>query len=239
MKNVNLNKQISNKNFKESSTRNISKSNLLTANEPTLSEEIENLKSIYYQLEFLNLKLINTFSNQKILAEEMFYEKIDEIIKIRESNFNLFGQINSIKNISKIEEYLGTVYSKIHSIESKLANVLENINDFKLNINYGLDRFYLEENIVCDENSMIKNLETTTQSLVNVMTLNRDKFTEIETLRENYLVFINLIQEENLKIEKIKNILQNKKEEVLEESLNKISLSLHNDNGYLEENLFN
>lgn len=239
MKNMNLNKQISNKNLKESSTRNISKSNLLTANEPTLSEEIENLKSIYYQLEFLNLKLINTFSNQKILAEEMFYEKIDEIIKIRESNFNLFSQINSIKNISKIEEYLGTVHSKIHSIEPKLANVLENINDFKLNINYGLDRFYLEENIVCDENSMIKNLETTTQSLVNVMTLNRDKFTEIETLRENYLVFINLIQEENLKIEKIKNILQNKKDEVLEDSLNKISLRLHNDNGYLEENLFN
>jgi len=239
MKNVNLNKQISSKNFKETSTRIISKSNILTENVPTLSEEIENLKSIYYQLEFLNLKLVDTFSNQKNSAEEMFYEKIDEIIKIRESNFNIFSQINHIKNISKVEEYLGTLYSKIHSIESKIANVLENINDFKLNINYGLDRLYLEENIVCDEHSMIKNLENTTQSLINVMSLNKDKFTEIETLRENYLAFINLIQEENLKIEKIKHILEYKKEEVLEETVNKITLRVREDNGFLDENLFN
>lgn len=223
---------------KENNLKSYSKDIKPTNTTPNLSVEIENLKSLYYQLEFLNLKLSNTFSKQKILAEDMFYEKINEIIELRETNFNLFSQINGIKNISKIEEYLGTLYSKIHIIESKMANVLENIDDFKSNINFGLDRLYLEDNIVCDENDLIKNFEGGTMTLNDVIRVNQNKFDEIESLKKNYMQFIHLIEEKSEKIEKIKLLLENKKTEVLENTTEKIFHRINEENNALENSLF-
>jgi hypothetical protein len=218
------------------------KNNILSNNNNnqsiSIEEEIENLKSVLYQLEFLNLKLQNSFNKQQEMAEGLFAEKIDTIIKLREYNFNISSRINNMNHISKIEEYLSITYPKISSVEAKVNNVLENLDDFKLNINYGLDRLYLEDNIVCDENAMIKNIQSGASILEKILNENKEKFEQISVIKDKYYQFLKMIEEEKIKLEKLKNLTNKYKQKVLQEGIDKIENNLVTENKKLNENLF-
>ena len=141
-------------------------------------------------------------------------------------------------NLSKIEEYLNFTYSKILNIQPKLNEVLENIEDFKSNINYGLDRIHLEDNIVCDEKSLEKNLELVTSSMEKLNNYTEDKFIQVEELKMNLNIFLNLINEEKIELNKFKNFVADYKTNILDENTNKISQHLIEQNKQMEAELF-
>ena len=86
MKNLNLDNNNINKNNNEN--KNLS-----------IIDQMANLTSIYNALTFINLKLDSTFSSQKEEAERILNEKYNEAIELKEKNFKLFQQINSMSNI--------------------------------------------------------------------------------------------------------------------------------------------
>ena len=61
-------------------------------------------------------------------------------------------------NIIGIDNYFLNNYSKIMEVFPKVSNVVENMNDIVSNINYGLDRMYLVDDLLCDENLLQKNI---------------------------------------------------------------------------------
>ena len=74
-------------------------------------DQLSNLTSLYNALEFINIKLDSTFSSQKEEAEQTLNNKYKEAIELKEKNFNLYQQINSMSNIIDIDDYFLNVYS--------------------------------------------------------------------------------------------------------------------------------
>jgi hypothetical protein len=225
--------------FLKSNPNNLIKEDLSTLALISYSQiTIENLNSYNNQLELIHLQLENCFKSQSKIAEKEILDRIDESIKLREVIFNLTSKLNAMINLSKIEEYLNFTYSKILNIQPKLNEVLENIEDFKSNINYGLDRIHLEDNIVCDEKSLEKNLELVTSSMEKLNNYTEDKFIQVEELKMNLNIFLNLINEEKIELNKFKNFVADYKTNILDENTNKISQHLIEQNKQMEAELF-
>jgi hypothetical protein len=204
----------------------------------SVQEEIQMLQSLLNQMTYINLMLDQSFTKQTELAESQIYEKVNYLIKLREENFNIFSQISSMTNISKIEEYFDINYTKILSSEPKLSNTLENINDVISNISYGVDRFYLEDNLACDENELKNVVNITTGNLDKLITQNEDKVLQIKELKENYIIFYQLIVEYKLKIDKIKILMDSYRTDVIDKNLENIKTVLKFENEALKDNLF-
>ena len=49
-------------------------------------------------------------------------------------------------------------YSKMMAVYPKASNVVENMNDIVNNINYSLNRMYLVDDLLCDENILQQNI---------------------------------------------------------------------------------
>ena len=136
---------------------NISQSQTVEKN-INIIDQLSNLTSIYNALEFINIKLDLTFSSQKEEAEQTLNNKYKEAIELKEKNFNLYQQINSMSNIIDIDDYFLNNYQKIIDIYPKVSNVVENMNDIVSNVNYGIDRMYLVDDLLCDENNLQNNI---------------------------------------------------------------------------------
>lgn len=203
------------------------------------TDEIENLKSVLYQIEYLNEMLEVTYEKQRHICEGVFNEKIHELIKLRETNFSLHSRIINMSNIIKIEEYFTVNYNKLLNLEPKISNLLENIDDLKANINYGLDRLYLEENVVSDDKLLKEYFEMSKQSLEILISTNEEKFSEIEEIKKNYCIFINLIEEEKDKLSRVKELFEQYKDDVYNTNIAHISKMINLENRKLEEDLFN
>ncbi len=229
-KNKNLNKS------KEKIVKNLNRGTITT--NPPSEETIENLNSIFHQLEFLNLKLEKCFENQKEYAEQTIYEKINKCIKLKEHNFNISSKLNNMNNISLIEEFFTINYPKIIAIQPKLNNILENIDDFKLNVNYSIDRIHLEDNIVYDENNFKKNLDLVSNNLEKLNLECSDKLSTVEEIKNNFNIFLNIIEEEKKEIDKLKINLDRHKTEVIGQNIKKIYECLIVENEKLELELY-
>jgi hypothetical protein len=215
-----------------------SKNNTSINNNSLPTPTIENLNSIHNSLELLNLQLLHTFQKQKISTDKIFLEKTNDVIILREYIFNLSSKLNSMINIQQIENYMNINYNKIVSSVPKLENILENLNDLKNNINYGLDRLYLEDNLVCDEKELQGNINSSAKALENLADENVENNMLIQEIRKKYVIYLEQLHRQKVKIFKINSLMENFKKNQLDEKIEEINFNLNKLNKKLEVDLF-
>ena len=198
-----------------------------------LKAEIENLTSIYNLLSFINTQLDSTFQSQREYAERILNEKTLQSLKLKEENFKLFSKQNSMQNISSIDEYFLINYDKVIQTAPKVNNVLENMNDFVTNINYGLDRLYLDGNIVCDEAQLVKTLTETTESISTMNENMKEKSEKIAQLKENYSTLYDKINSAKNLYDSVSTSLSKYKHDFLGTNIEKIAQELREENEML------
>jgi hypothetical protein len=171
---------------KNNAIKNIPKEN------DSIVNENENLESYLNQLKLLNLILDKNFEDQKINAEYELYDKMTTINKLREENFNLNSKLMSMQNIMQIEEYFNAVYSKIIELQPKIANFIENIGDLIENINFGLDKLYIDDNIIVDYNILEQNIKESSNQISELLQNNSKHFEHLEEIKDNFNALINI-----------------------------------------------
>jgi len=169
---------------------------------------LENLRSLFYQLEYINSLLEKTIETQTINAEEQITEKCEELNQNRERNLNIHSKVVNMENIIKIEEFFSFNYEKVLSLLPKLNSVAENLEDLKPNLNFALDKVYLEDNIVCDENVLKKNLSNSSNLIENIIEDHNEEGILCGEIKANYLKLKALIEGQKKKFIKAKGLLE-------------------------------
>jgi hypothetical protein len=217
---------------------NISQSQTVEKN-INIIEQLSNLTSLYNALEFINLKLDSTFSSQKEEAEQTLNNKYKEAIELKEKNFNLYQQINSMSNIINIDDYFLNNYQKIIDIYPKVSNVVENMNDIVSNVNYGIDRIYLVDDLLCDENILQKNIIQTKNDFEIMNNNIEKKMDEINENKKKYEDLYNKLKEYETQIKNIENKLDSFKENVLTNNIDVIFEKLSEKNKKILNQILN
>jgi hypothetical protein len=160
-----------------------------------LKEQINDLISIYNAMEYFSQGIDITFNNQRNYAENILNSKYLQNLKLKEANYKLFQQMNSMENITNIDDYFIQNYEKIVEVCPKINNVIENMNDFCSNINYSLDRLYLNGNISCDENILKKNINETAKNIEIMNNKLKEKKMILDEMKVNYSnLYTNIIK---------------------------------------------
>ena len=205
----------------------------------SLKNEIENLTSIYNALEFINENLDKTFTIQRTAAEKSLNDKTLLNLKLKEENFKLFSKLNNMNNITNIDEYFLNTYDNMMTIAPKVNNIIENMNDFVSNINYGLDRLYLNGNITCDENILRKVISTTSNDINEMVTSLKPKTEQINQMKEHYTELYNLLLTHKEKYNEISKLITSYKTNFLCDNIDKITQELSNENKLLLNSIIN
>ncbi len=164
-----------------------------------LKEQINDLISIYNAMEYLSQGIDITFNNQRNYAENILNAKYLQNLKLKEANYKLFQQMNSMENITNIDDYFIQNYEKIIDVCPKINNIIENMNDFCTNINYSLDRLYLNGNISCDENILKKNINETAKNIEIMNNKLKEKKMILDEMKVNYSnLYSNIIKNDIL-----------------------------------------
>ena len=203
----------------------------------SIINQIENLTSIYNALLYIKNNLENTFQSQRFCAEISLNEKTISNLKLREENFKAISKLNSMNDITNIDEYFLNIYDKIMSNAPKVNNIIENINDFTSNIKYGLDRLYLNGNIACDENLLRMTITTTINDIDSMSSLLQQKSKEIKSMKDNYGNLLKMISNHKVHYDNIQRIISNFKANFLCNNINKITCSLQEENKNLLNNI--
>ena len=202
-------------------------------------EQISNLTSLYNALSFINNKIDSNFSYQRKEAENSLYNKYSEGIELKEKNFKLFQQINSMTNIIDIDDYFVNNYSKMMGVYPKISNVVENMNDIVSNINYSVDRMFLIDDLLCDENILQKNIIQIKNDF-EIMNNNLEKkIEEINGNKNKYNELYNKLNIYEEEIKKIENKLGTFKQNVLTNNIEIIHKILSDKNKKLLEEILN
>ena len=117
--------------------------------------------------------------------------------------------------------------------------MLENANDFKLNFNYGLDKLYLEDSIVCDEKGLSSNLEKGISTINDLYVNNKEKFENVEDLRKKIADFYELLNYEKNLTNELSSLLENYERNSLDKNVEKMRQFLLDENEQLEKDLIN
>jgi hypothetical protein len=199
--------------------------------------QLENFESLYNQMVYLNLQLENTYTEQKVLIEKLFVIKMNEINSLRNYIFTLNSKLINMVNITHIEKYLDFTYHKVMSSQPKINEILENIDDMKLNINFGLDRMQLEDNLVCDEQILGTNLNLLTSNIHKFNLQNEGQRELIEEVKEMYRTYLAQLSDLKEQILKLSNNFEKTKERELNLKLEKISDELEDENEKILRNI--
>jgi hypothetical protein len=191
---------------------------------------LENLESLYNQMVFLNLQLESNYMEQKTHTEKLFVNKINEINSLRNYIFTLNSKLSNMINISQIEKYLDYTYNKVMSSQPKINEILENIDDMKLNINFGLDRMQLEDNLVCDEQLFGANLKLLTSNVEKFNSQNGNRSELIEEVKEMYIKYLAQLSDLKQLLKELSNIFKKTKERELNLKLEKLSVDMMEEN---------
>ena len=114
---------------------------------------------------------------------------------------------------------------------------MENANDFKINFNYGLDKLYLEDNIICDEIGLQSNLEKGIKTINDLYLNNQDKFHNVEDLRNKIANFYDLLNHEKNLSNEINTMLGDYEKNLLSGNMHTIKNNLIEENEILEKEL--
>ena len=199
---------------KENNTNN-KNTNELSSKNINIIDQISNLTSLYNALSFINNKLDSTFSSQKKKAEQSLHNKYSEAIALKENNFKLYQKINSMNNIINIDDYFMNNYSKMMAVYPKVSNVVENMNDIVSNINYSIDRMYLVDDLLCDENILQQNIVKIKNDFEIMNNNIQKKIDEINGNKTKYDEIYNKMNLNEEETKKIENKLDSFKQNVL------------------------
>jgi len=232
-------KVIKKQNNKKEINNNINNINQSPPKGINLIDQLSNLTSLYNALSFINSKLDLTFSSQRNEAENSLHNKYSEAIELKEKNFKIFQQINSMTNIIDIDDYFINNYSKMMAIYPKVSNVVENMNDIVSNINYSVDRMYLVDDLLCDENVLQNNIIQIKNDF-EIMNKNIEKkIEEINCNKGKYDELYNKLNYNDEEIKKIENKLGSFKQNVLTSNIDIIYQTLLNKNQKLLNDILN
>ena len=202
-------------------------------------EQISNLTSLYNALSFINNKIDSNFSFQRKEAEHSLYDKYSEGIELKEKNFKLFQQINSMTNIIDIDDYFVNNYSRMMGVYPKISNVIENMNDIVSNINYSVDRMFLIDDLLCDENILQQNIIQIKNNF-EIMNNNLEKkIEEINGAKNKYNELYKKLNTYEEEIKKIENKLGTFKQNVLTNNIEIIHKILSDKNKKLLNEILN
>ena len=181
-----------------------------------LKEQINDLISIYNAMEYFSQGIDITFNNQRNYAENILNSKYLQNLKLKEANYKLFQQMNSMENITNIDDYFIQNYEKIVDVCPKINNVIENMNDFCSNINYSLDRLYLNGNISCDT---AKNIEIMNNKL-------KEKKMILDEVKVNYSNLYSNIIKNDIVFKEVENKVKDYKNIFLGNNIESINQQL-------------
>ena len=191
-----------------------------------LKEQINDLISIYNSMEYLSQGIDITFNNQRNYAENILNAKYLQNLKLKEANYKLFQQMNSMENITNIDDYFIQNYEKIVEVCPKINNVIENMNDFCSNINYSLDRLYLNGNISCDENILKKNINETSKNIEIMNNKLKEKKVILDEMKINYSNLYSNIIKNDIVFKEVENKVKNYKNIFLGNNIESINQQL-------------
>ena len=144
-----------------------------------------------------------------------------------------------MSNIIDIDDYLLNNYSKIMEVYPKVSNVAENMNDIVSNINYSIDRIYLVDDLLCDENILEKNLKQIKNDF-EIMNQNIEKkMDEINDNKKKYEELYNRLINNDEEIKSIENKLDVYKQDVLTNNIDVIYEKLSEKNKKLLNDILN
>ena len=221
------------------SNNNTNQTSSNSLNNLNIIDQISNLTSLYNALSFINNKIDSNFSFQRKEAEHSLYDKYSEGIELKEKNFKLFQQINSMTNIIDIDDYFVNNYSKMMGVYPKISNVIENMNDIVSNINYSVDRMFLIDDLLCDENILQQNIINIKNNF-EIMNNNLEKkIEEINGTKNKYNELYNKLNTYEEEIKKIENKLGTFKQNVLTNNIEIIHKILSDKNKKLLNEILN
>lgn len=96
---------------------------------------------------------------------------------------------------------------------------------------------YLEDNIVCDQVGLQKNLEKGIQSIGELFDKNKEKFEDVEDLRKKIVVFYDIISSEIALTQELSDLIEKHEKLTLSQNVNKIKDILILENEALEKEL--
>ena len=121
----------------------------------------------------------------------------------------------------------------------KVSNVAENMNDIVSNINYSIDRIYLVDDLLCDENILEKNLKQIKNDF-EIMNQNIEKkMDEINDNKKKYEELYNRLINNDEEIKSIENKLDVYKQDVLTNNIDVIYEKLSEKNKKLLNDILN
>jgi hypothetical protein len=191
-----------------------------------LKEQINDLISIYNAMEYFSQGIDITFNNQRNYAENILNSKYLQNLKLKEANYKLFQQMNSMENITNIDDYFIQNYEKIVEVCPKINNVIENMNDFCSNINYSLDRLYLNGNISCDENILKKNINETAKNIEIMNNKLKEKKMILDEMKVNYSNLYSNIIKNDIVFKEVENKVKDYKNIFLGNNIESINQQL-------------
>ena len=191
-----------------------------------LKEQINDLISIYNAMEYFSQGIDITFNNQRNYAENILNSKYLQNLKLKEANYKLFQQMNSMENITNIDDYFIQNYEKIVDVCPKINNVIENMNDFCSNINYSLDRLYLNGNIYCDENILKKNINETAKNIEIMNNKLKEKKMILDEVKVNYSNLYSNIIKNDIVFKEVENKVKDYKNIFLGNNIESINQQL-------------
>ena len=225
---------------KDMHNNNDSNNSFQTSNKNlNIKDKLSNLTSLYNALSFINNKIDSNFAFQRKEAEHSLYNKYSEAIELKEKNFKLFQQINSMTNIIDIDDYFVNNYSKMMEVYPKISNVVENMNDIVSNINYSIDRMFLVDDLLCDENILQQNIIQIKKDF-EIMNNNLEKkIEEIDENKNKYNELYNKLNSYEEEIKKIESKLGSFKQNVLTNNIEIIHKILSDKNKKLLNEILN
>ena len=130
-------------------------------------------------------------------------------------------------------------YQKIIDIYPKVSNVVENMNDIVSNVNYGIDRMYLVDDLLCDENILQKNIIQTKNDF-EIMNKNIEKKSEeINENKKKYEELYNKLIQYETQIKNIEIKLDSFKQNILTNNIDDIYQKLSEKNEKLLNDILN
>ena len=144
-----------------------------------------------------------------------------------------------MSNIIDIDDYFLNNYQKIIDIYPKVSNVVENMNDIVSNVNYGIDRMYLVDDLLCDENILQKNIIQTKNDF-EIMNKNIEKKSEeINENKKKYEELYNKLIQYETQIKNIEIKLDSFKQNILTNNIDVIYQKLSEKNKNLLNQILN
>ena len=144
-----------------------------------------------------------------------------------------------MSNIIDIDDYFLNNYQKIIDIYPKVSNVVENMNDIVSNVNYSIDRMYIVDDLLCDENILEKNIIQTKNDFEIMNNNIEKKMDEINENKKKYEDLYNKLKEYETQIKNIENKLDSFKQNVLTNNIDIIYEKLSEKNKKLLNQILN